>query len=120
MIRRVYGKVNDQDIVFEKNNKGLWECIIPSSLSGKYFLDLYAEDYANNVAFMATALFEVDPSKLCINAHLVKYDENAMLNEFIHDLSFLKLDIDQECNDYAEAIVFSDYDVEVVSSCLCL
>lgn len=119
MIRRVYGKVNDQDATFENIKGRLWQYTIPRNISGKYYLDLFAEDYANNVAYMSTALFEVDPSQLCIKAHLVKFDEKAVLNEFMHDLSFLKLDVNQECEEFVESFVLSDYDVEVVSSCCC-
>ena len=88
MIKKVYGKANNLDITFTYNEqKGLYDAAIPRSVNGSYFLDLYAEDIAGNVTFMATALFEFDPSSFKCSIKIIDYAENAMMEEFKESLS---------------------------------
>lgn len=92
MVTRVFGKVNDKEISLTKISEDKWEVEIPPNLLGQYYVDLYAEDDAGNIAFMTKALFEVDPFGLCTKFKIVNdfeseiskqcYDGNFSINDY--------------------------------------
>lgn len=57
MVRRVYGKANDFDIIFNHIEGDRWETILPGNMYGEYVVELYAEDTAGNVSYFCTMLF---------------------------------------------------------------
>lgn len=57
MVRRVFGKANSQDIIFERKEGGRWEVTVPSNLDGEYAVEVYAEDDAGNVAYVCSMVF---------------------------------------------------------------
>lgn len=59
MVKRVYGKANNFDVTFERQEDGKWRTAIPSNLDGEYYVELYAEDEAGNVGFLCKSLFIV-------------------------------------------------------------
>lgn len=59
MIRRVIGKANGFDIIFEKGEGDWWNIAIPSDLSGEYVVEVYAEDEAGNSDYLCRMLFSV-------------------------------------------------------------
>lgn len=66
MVSKVYGKINDQEIVLEKVDKDKWSIAVPRVKEGRYYIDLFALDDAGNSTFIATALFVVD-ANCCIS-----------------------------------------------------
>lgn len=119
MIRKVYGRANNLDITFTYNEqKELYDTAIPRSVNGTYFLDLYAEDIAGNVTFMATALFEFDPSSFKCSIKIIDYAENAQMNEFREILSRTGLMIEESKKKYNERLAFQNkFKIEVVKIC---
>ena len=119
MIRKVYGKANNLDITFTYNEqKGLYDAAIPRSVNGTYFLDLYAEDIAGNVTFMATALFEFDPSSFKCSLKVIDYAENAMMEEFKESLSNGGFNVIKNKKKYDESLALQNrYEIEVVKIC---
>ena len=59
MVKRVYGKANNFDVTFERQEDGKWRTAIPSNLDGEVAVELYAEDMAGNLSFMCKALFVI-------------------------------------------------------------
>ena len=118
MIKKVYGRANNLDITFTYNEqKGLYDAAIPRSINGTYFLDLYAEDIAGNVTFMATALFEFDPSSFKCSIKIIDYAENAQMNEFREVLSRTGLIVEENKKKYAERLALQNrYKIEVVKT----
>lgn len=119
MIRKVYGRANDLNITFTYNEqKGLYDAAIPRSVNGTYFLDLYAEDVAGNVTFMATALFEFDPSSFKCSINIIDYAENAMMEEFKESLSNGGFNVIKNKKKYDESLALQNrYEIEVVKIC---
>lgn len=119
MIKKVYGRANNLDITFTYNEqKGLYYATIPRSVNGSYFLDLYAEDIAGNISFMATALFEFDPSSFKCSLKIIDYAENAQMDEFKEVLSMSNLMVDDDKKKYAERLALQNrYEIEVVKIC---
>lgn len=119
MIRKVYGRANNLDIIFNLNEeKGLYDAAIPRSVNGTYFLDLYAEDIAGNVTFMATAIFEFDPSSFKCSLKIVDYAENAMMEEFKESLSNGGFNVMENQKKYDERLALQNrYEIEVVKIC---
>ena len=76
MISRVFGKCNNQDIVFTLIDGRRWETIVPRHLNGIYYLDLYAEDEAGNIGFIATAIATYNSEDLSFKFELINYQEN--------------------------------------------
>lgn len=42
MVSKVYGKINDQEIVLEKVDKDKWSIAVPRVKEGRYYVDLFA------------------------------------------------------------------------------
>lgn len=59
MVRRVFGKGNGVDIVFEYQGGERWRAIVPANLEGEYIVDVYAEDEAGNVSYKCKTLFAI-------------------------------------------------------------
>ena len=119
MIKKVYGRANNLDITFTYNEqKGLYYATIPRSVNGSYFLDLYAEDIAGNITFMATALFEFDPSSFKCSLKVIDYAENAMMEEFKESLSNGGFNVMENQKKYDERLAFQNkFEIEVVKIC---
>lgn len=101
MIKRVYARLNNQEIEFLKTSDSKWEVIVPKINEGRYYIDLYAQDYAGNTSFIATALFVVDANCTCV--------EFSILNDC------LILENDK----YNNIFNLKNYELEVVE-CKCL
>ena len=94
MIRRVYGKANSADVTLTYKEDGRWETIIPSSPDGEYVIEIWAEDYAGNEAYIATVKYIYDTKNLCWKVVFDNYNADFSMNEiekllkgdFMHDL----------------------------------
>lgn len=63
MIGKVVAKNPEFELILEfDETDGQWKCSIPSSAIGEYYVDIYAWDFAGNLAYMSKALFVVDTS----------------------------------------------------------
>lgn len=106
MISRVYGKVNESNIDFIKDNEGRWSVTIPRNLSGTYYLELYAEDVAGNISYMATVLMEFDPTSFCTRFKVIDFNGNAEMKDFI--------DVFTTKNDFKDSVYMkNDYNTDL-------
>lgn len=83
MLKRVFGTSNGLEINFTKSDDGKWITTIPRDLSGIYYLELYAEDDAGNISYMATVVMKFDPVSFCVKFDVVEFHGNAEMKEFI-------------------------------------
>lgn len=61
MVISVIGKADEHDLVFELTASGKWEAIVPADLDdGKYFLELWVTDNADNTAYYTAILYMFD------------------------------------------------------------
>lgn len=74
MVKSLYGLVDGQQIVFERNGD-VWETTIPADLDGTYIVELWAVDEAGNVGYRSDYIITIDLASLCV--HLVPYDKSA-------------------------------------------
>lgn len=87
MIKRVYGKSNKIDVVFERNHEDKWEAIIPRDASGVYYLQLYAEDDAGNITYFSTVCMRFDPSSFCAKFEVIDFVGNSEMKEFVESFN---------------------------------
>ena len=88
MVKRVFGAVDNQDVVFTPNiDTGLWETAVPADVDGEYVTELYAEDEAGNISYMATVLFAVDTSNMCVRVKVIRYATESSLIDYDADCS---------------------------------
>jgi hypothetical protein len=92
MVKRVYGTLDTTDILFSFNSdSGLWETTVPEHEEGVYIVEIYAEDEAGNVAYMATALFTFDSRGLCINIEVSQYNAAFKISQY--DLNIVRCEV---------------------------
>ena len=78
-IARVYGTCNGHDIILALNPETRrWEVNVPKIPSGKYVVDLYAEDEAGNRAYYATVLIEVDFDTCKVKFTVLRIDTSVI------------------------------------------
>lgn len=81
---QLYGKVDNNDVIFSKTEQGLWETIVPFDEDGYYVVDLIAVDEAGNKGYFAKVLFIVDTSNL-------KYKVKIKVLKLYNSSDFYKL-----------------------------
>lgn len=91
MVVRLEGKVQGQDVIFNKVQGDEWETIIPPALNGVYIVELTAYDDAGNVSYTAKYIMTIDltgiRTKVRINRidtriHLSQYCSNVRLSKY--------------------------------------
>ena len=66
MIVKVSGKVDGQDVIFERSEGNQWNITVPYDLDGMYVIEVTAENDAGNIAYCTKMLLIVDPATLCV------------------------------------------------------
>lgn len=91
MVVRLEGKVQGQDVIFNRVQGDEWETTIPRSLNGVYIVELTAYDDAGNMSYTARYILTVDlmsiHAKVRINridarVHLSRYCSNIRLSQY--------------------------------------
>lgn len=91
MVVRLEGKVQGQDVIFDRVQGDDWETVIPPSLNGVYIVELTAYDDAGNMAYTARYILTIDltsiHAKVRINriatkARLSRYCSKARLSQY--------------------------------------
>lgn len=82
MVVRLDGTINGNDVIFKKNEEGLWEVTVPSNLKGTYIISLTATDEAGNTSFVTGKLYVVDAEKLCVHLILDEYYAEIITSDF--------------------------------------
>ena len=60
MIVKVSGKVDGQDVIFERSEGNQWNITVPYDLDGMYVIEVTAENDAGNVAYCTKMLLIVE------------------------------------------------------------
>ena len=71
MVARLWGTCQGQDVLFSPTEDGRWTCWVPASPTGAYSLQLWAEDLAGNVGYLATIRLAFDPAGLCCRVEIL-------------------------------------------------
>lgn len=79
MVAAVYGRVDSGErIDFTLNsNTGLWEATAPETLKGTYYVEVYAEDHAGNVSYIASMLCAIDMTQVCLITDVAECDADV-------------------------------------------
>lgn len=82
MVKKVFGKVNGQEVKFDQVEGNAYQVEFPSALdSGNYIVDIFAEDDAGNISYLNTLLCTIDPNGMCVHAkkigHYLKLKKEA-------------------------------------------
>ena len=72
MVTKVIGKVDGQEVIYERSEGDLWKVTVPLDLDGMYVIEVSAYDEAGNISFCTKMLLIVDPATLC--AKLISLD----------------------------------------------
>lgn len=72
MVTKVIGKVNGQQVIYEREEGDKWIVTVPFDLDGMYVIEVTAYDEAGNIAYCTKMLLIVDPATLCVS--LVPYE----------------------------------------------
>lgn len=67
MVKRVFGKVDGVEVIYEHKEGDWWAVPVPFDLDGEYIVEIIAEDDAGNQAFVARMLYTVDAGNICIH-----------------------------------------------------
>lgn len=78
MVTRIWGTCQGKDVIFSPGEDGLWRCAVPATASGSYVIELWAEDGAGNVGYLATILLAFDLDKLVCRIEIL--DVGTMLS----------------------------------------
>ena len=73
--RRLWGKCGGQDITFSPGADGSWNAAVPSNPSGEYMIEVWAEDAAGNVGYLATLMLTYEPARRCVSTRIVETGE---------------------------------------------
>ena len=57
MVSKVYGTADGTNIIFKHGEGDLWNVEIPINAKGECAVEIYAEDQAGNISYVATMLF---------------------------------------------------------------
>lgn len=91
MVRELKGLLQGKTALTFKYNddEGEWQIVIPSSLSsGRYILELWATDYAENTTYWGDVIITWDSKSMEITVEFVDfYDESIMWLDNIKKLS---------------------------------
>ena len=71
MVARLWGTCQGQQVTFQPGAAGRWTCRVPASPTGAYSLQLWAEDLAGNVGYLATIRLAFDPAGLCCRVEIL-------------------------------------------------
>lgn len=66
MIKRVFGKVDGKEVIFDKGAGDAWSVPVPLDLDGEYIVEIIAENDAGIQSFITRQLFTVNSGRICI------------------------------------------------------
>ena len=83
MVVRVYGVCNGQAVIFTRDDptSDAWTATVPAVESGRYIVELYAVDDADNSTYLATVLMIWDASLLRTTFQVIRIGENWSLGD---------------------------------------
>lgn len=85
MVTRVWGKVDEHEVIFEKDENGTWILQVPFDEDGEYAVEVYAEDEAGNVSFLAKYLYVVLKGSIYFHQLIGKWEISFKTSQYIFD-----------------------------------
>lgn len=86
-VARLIGRTDTFEVIFDKIADDHWSVEVPANVVGEYIMDLFAVDEAGNVGFMATAMFTVDTTNLCIHFKIINYEcDISFANDYVCEI----------------------------------
>ena len=82
MVVRLEGKVQGQDVIFNRIVGDVWETVIPQSLNGVYVVELIAYDDAGNVAYTSKYILTVDLTSIHAKVRINRIDTQIRLSQY--------------------------------------
>ena len=82
MVTKVIGKVDGQEVVYERSEGDKWTVTVPCDLDGVYVIEVTAYDEAGNIAYCTKMLLIVDPETLCVSLQPYDYLCNIVPDEY--------------------------------------
>ena len=73
MVVKLVGKIDGQDVIFERREGDRWDATVPRNLTGVYIVELTAVDAAGNVAYCARYIVTIDLAALCVHLQPCPY-----------------------------------------------
>lgn len=121
MVAAVYGRVdNGERIDFTLNGKtGLWEATAPETLKGTYLVEIYAEDYAGNIAYLTSVLCTIDMTRVCVLADVSDCRADAEKDNVSSIMLAECMAAVKEDDKYMVDVLSSTCDIDVVRCEIC-
>lgn len=82
MVTKVIGKVDEQEVIYERSEGDLWKVTVPLDLDGMYVIEVSAYDEAGNISFCTKMLLIVDPATLCAKLISLNYTVEVVSKEY--------------------------------------
>lgn len=82
MVTKVIGKVDGQEVIYERSEGDLWKVTVPLDLDGMYVIEVSAYDEAGNISFCTKMLLIVDPATLCAKLISLDYTVEVVSKEY--------------------------------------
>lgn len=85
MVVRLEGKVQGQDVIFNRVQGDEWETIIPPSLNGVYIVELKAYDDAGNMSYTARYILTVDLTSIHAKVNINRIEAKVRMSRFFSE-----------------------------------
>ena len=118
MVKRVFGRVDGQEVELSADSGDRWSVPVPFDADGEYVVEILAEDDAGNQAYMAKMLFVVNTALLC--AHVEPLPSYGQLIDVLPDADVLPQRVYADfcgCLNAADIIPFGYYAELVDPAC---
>lgn len=88
MVTKVIGKVDGQEVVYERSDGDKWTVTVHSDLDGMYVVEVTAYDEAGNSAYCTKMLLIVDPATLCVSLVPYEYIVEVVQDDYMIDVVY--------------------------------
>ncbi|MCB5501985.1 PF13754 domain-containing protein [Dorea formicigenerans] len=88
MVTKVIGKVDGQQVIYEREEGDKWIVTVPFDLDGMYVIEVTAYDEAGNIAYCTKMLLIVDPATLCVSLVPYEYTVEVVPDNYMIDVVY--------------------------------
>lgn len=114
MVTKVIGKVDGQEVVYERSEGDKWTVTVPCDLDGMYVIEVTAYDEAGNIAYCTKMLLIVDPETLCVSLQPYNYVFDIVPDEYRVDAIPDRYSVEAMEDDYLVGVQSDPYHLEVI------
>lgn len=114
MVKRVYGKCDNVEIVFALNEQtGRWETTVPAAEDNTYIFELWAEDEAGNQTYFAVVKVTVDLDSLQFHFSVLEVGAGFTREEVLELFEASSFKSKACIKDYRNAFWMDEYRAEL-------